>query len=109
MGWLAAFALFMLMGALLQRGFAGDRAAPVAVGVRLSQDESAAKLVFDLSRSVDATASALAGRTSADAESMTFPRTGQPPLADGTAHHVSPGARGCSGECARSAKARYVG
>ena len=32
---------------------------PVAVGVRLVQDENAAKLVFDLSRSVDANASAL--------------------------------------------------
>jgi N-acetylmuramoyl-L-alanine amidase len=60
MGRLAAFAVFILMGALLQRGFAGDSAPPVAVGVRLSQDASAAKLVFDLSRPVDATASALA-------------------------------------------------
>jgi N-acetylmuramoyl-L-alanine amidase len=59
MGRLAAFAVFMLMGALLQRGFAGEPAPPVAVGVRLSQDASAAKLVFDLSRPVDATASAL--------------------------------------------------
>ena len=32
----------------------------MAVGARLSQDESAAKLVFDLSRPVEATASALA-------------------------------------------------
>ena len=60
MGRLAAFAVFTLMGASPERGFAGDPAAPVAVGVRLSQDEGAAKLVFDLSRPVDATASALA-------------------------------------------------
>jgi len=59
MGRLAAFAVFTLMGASPERGFAGDPAAPVAVGVRLSQDEGAAKLVFDLSRPVDATASAL--------------------------------------------------
>ena len=38
----------------------GEAGAPVAVGARLSQDESAAKLVFDLSRPVDASASALA-------------------------------------------------
>jgi N-acetylmuramoyl-L-alanine amidase len=50
----------MLMGASPERGFAGDAAAPVAVGVRLSQDENGAKLVFDLSRRVDANASALA-------------------------------------------------
>jgi len=60
MGRLAAFAVLMLMGALPQRGFAGEQAPPVAVGVRFSQDASAAKLVFDLSRPVDATASALA-------------------------------------------------
>ena len=45
---------------LLESGFAGDAGAPVAVGVRLSQDESTAKSVFDPSRSVDASASALA-------------------------------------------------
>ncbi len=60
MGRLAALAVFALIGAPLQRGFAGEASAPVAVGARLSQDENAAKLVFDLSRSVDATASALA-------------------------------------------------
>jgi N-acetylmuramoyl-L-alanine amidase len=59
-GRLAAFAIFALMAALVQRGFAGGATAPVAVGARLSQDENAASLVFDLSRSVDATASALA-------------------------------------------------
>ncbi len=52
--------LSLFYGMPLQSGFAGDAGAPVAVGVRLSQDESAAKLVFDLSRSVDASASALA-------------------------------------------------
>ena len=60
MGRLAALAVFTLMAAPLQRGFAGEASAPVAVGVRLSQDENAAKLVFDLSRPVDASASALA-------------------------------------------------
>lgn len=66
MGWLAAHAVWVLAGALLpmvataQRGVAAEAGPPVAVGVRLSQDESAAKLVFDLSRSVDASASALA-------------------------------------------------
>ena len=53
MGRLAALAVFTLM-ASPQFGFAKDIGAPVAVGVRLSQDESAAKLVFDLSRPVDA-------------------------------------------------------
>jgi N-acetylmuramoyl-L-alanine amidase len=60
MGRLAALAVFMLTGSSPEWGVAGDAAAPVAVGVRLSQDENAAKLVFDLSRRVDATASALA-------------------------------------------------
>ncbi len=60
MGWLAALAVLILMAMSLKSGFAEDAGAPVAVGVRLSQDESAAKLVFDLSRSVDASASALA-------------------------------------------------
>src|SRR3984885_1288722 len=59
-GRLAAFAIFALMAALVQRGFAGGATTPVAVSARLSQDENAANLVFDLSRSVDATASALA-------------------------------------------------
>ena len=59
-GRLAAFAIFALMGAPLQRVCAGEGSAPVAVGARLSQNENAANLVFDLSRSVDATASALA-------------------------------------------------
>ena len=60
MGRLAILAVFALMGAPLQRGFAGEAVVPVAVGVQLSQDENAAKLVFDLSRPVDASASALA-------------------------------------------------
>ena len=58
LGRLAALAVFALM-ASPHRGL-GDDGAPVAVGVRLSQDDSAARLVFDLSRSVDASASALA-------------------------------------------------
>jgi N-acetylmuramoyl-L-alanine amidase len=57
-GRLAALALFVL-AASPDPGF-GETGAPVAVGVRLSQDESAARLVFDLSRSVEASASALA-------------------------------------------------
>jgi N-acetylmuramoyl-L-alanine amidase len=60
MGRLAALAFLTLLGPPLRCGFAGEAGAPVAVGVRLSQDERAAKLVFDLSRSVDASASALA-------------------------------------------------
>jgi N-acetylmuramoyl-L-alanine amidase len=58
LGRLAALAVFALM-ASPHHGL-GDDGAPVAVGVRLSQDDSAARLVFDLSRSVDASASALA-------------------------------------------------
>ena len=57
---LAALAIFTLMGMPLQGGLAKEAGAPVAVGVRLSQDENTAKLVFDLSRTVDANASALA-------------------------------------------------
>jgi N-acetylmuramoyl-L-alanine amidase len=59
-GRLAAFAIFVLTSAPLQRGLAGEVSAPVAVGARLSQDEDAATLVFDLSRSVEAGASVLA-------------------------------------------------
>jgi N-acetylmuramoyl-L-alanine amidase len=57
---MAALAVLTLMEVLLQGGFACLAGAPVAVGARLSQDENAAKLVFDLSRPVDASASALA-------------------------------------------------
>jgi N-acetylmuramoyl-L-alanine amidase len=59
-GRLAAFAIFALTASPLERGFADEERAPVAVGARLSQDQHAANLVFDLSRSVDAIASALA-------------------------------------------------
>src|ERR1700733_13298142 len=59
-GRLAALTVFMLMGTPLQTGLAGEAGAPVAVGARLSQDENGAKLVFDLSRQVEASASALA-------------------------------------------------
>jgi N-acetylmuramoyl-L-alanine amidase len=59
-GWLAVFAVFTLMGGLPLGGSAGEAGTPVAVAVRLSQDENAAKMVFDLSRAVDANASALA-------------------------------------------------
>ncbi len=59
-GRLAAFAALTLMAAPLERAFAVDTDPPVAVAVRLSQDQDGAKLVFDLSRKVDASASALA-------------------------------------------------
>ena len=60
MGRLAALAVFTLMAGPLQCGFAGEAGPPVAVGARLSQDGNTAKLVFDLSRQVEASASALA-------------------------------------------------
>jgi N-acetylmuramoyl-L-alanine amidase len=60
MGRPAALAVVTLMAAPLQSGFAGEAAPPVAVGARLLEDENTAKLVFDLSRQVDASASALA-------------------------------------------------
>ncbi len=59
-GWLAVLAALAFFAAPLQRGFATDAGRPVAVGVRVSQDSGAAKLVFDLSRPVDASAFALA-------------------------------------------------
>src|SRR5271157_2332271 len=59
MGWLAALAALAFIAAPLQRGVATDAGRPVAVGVRVSQDSGAAKLVFDLSRPVDASAFAL--------------------------------------------------
>ncbi len=59
MRWLAALAALAFIAAPLQRGFATDAGRPVAVGVRVSQDSGAAKLVFDLSRPVDASAFAL--------------------------------------------------
>jgi N-acetylmuramoyl-L-alanine amidase len=57
--WLAVLATLAFVAAPLQRGFATDAGRPVAVGARLSQDSNAAKLVFDLSRPVDASAFAL--------------------------------------------------
>ena len=63
MGRLAALAVFTLMAGQLQRGFAREAGPPVAVGARLSQDGNTAKLVFDLSRQVEASASALASST----------------------------------------------
>jgi N-acetylmuramoyl-L-alanine amidase len=59
-GRLATLAAFMLVAAALQRAFATDAGAPVAVAARLSQDQGGAKLVFDLSRTLAASASALA-------------------------------------------------
>jgi N-acetylmuramoyl-L-alanine amidase len=59
MGRLAALAALALMAAPLQLGLAMDAAPPVAVGVRVTQDSSVARLVFDLSRAVDASAFAL--------------------------------------------------
>ena len=60
LGRLAALAALTLMAAPLQRAVAVDAGAPVAVAARLSQDQGGAKLVFDLSRTVDVSASALA-------------------------------------------------
>src|SRR5271170_2152910 len=57
---LAALAASVLAATPAQRAFAGDAGAPVAVAARLSQDQGGAKLVFDLSRTVAASASALA-------------------------------------------------
>src|SRR5271170_2130408 len=57
---LAALAALVLAATPAQRVLAGDAGAPVAVAARLSQDQGGAKLVFDLSRSVAASASALA-------------------------------------------------
>src|ERR1700748_3822990 len=59
-GRLAALAVFTLIGMPIQTGLSGEAGAPVAVGARLSQDQNGAKLVFDLSRQVQARASALA-------------------------------------------------
>src|SRR5208282_6616238 len=59
-GRLAALAALTLMAAPLQRAFAVEAGVPVAVAARLSQDQGAAKLVFALSRTVDASASAMA-------------------------------------------------
>jgi N-acetylmuramoyl-L-alanine amidase len=58
--WLAVLAVLTLTVGLLQAGAAREAPPVVAVGARLSQDANGAKLVFDLSRAVDATASALA-------------------------------------------------
>ena len=44
----------------LYSGSGWGESAPVAVGVHFSQDENAAKLVFDLSRAVEAKTAALA-------------------------------------------------
>ncbi len=56
---LALFAVFMLVGMALQTGLAAETGAAVAVGVHLSQNENVAKLVFDLSRKVEASVSGL--------------------------------------------------
>jgi N-acetylmuramoyl-L-alanine amidase len=58
-GRLAALAALTLVTAPLERTFAADAGAPVAVAARLSQDPAGARLVFDLSRTVDARASAM--------------------------------------------------
>jgi N-acetylmuramoyl-L-alanine amidase len=58
-GRLAAFGIFALISAPIQGGLASEASTPVAVAARLSQDENTATLVFDLSRSVEATASVL--------------------------------------------------
>jgi N-acetylmuramoyl-L-alanine amidase len=59
MGRSAALAALTLATAPLERAVAADADAPVAVAARVSQDRAAAKLVFDLSRTVDASASAM--------------------------------------------------
>jgi N-acetylmuramoyl-L-alanine amidase len=59
-GRLTALAALTLTAAPLQRAVAVEAGAPVAVAARLSQDQGGAKLVFDLSRTVDVSASALA-------------------------------------------------
>ena len=57
---LVAFAAFTLMWMPLHGSSAGEASTPVVVGVRLSQNENVAKLVFDLSQTVDAKPAALA-------------------------------------------------
>src|ERR1700759_4897464 len=57
---LTALAVFALMAAPLQAGLAGQTNSPVAVGVRLSQADNAAHLVFGCSGVVAARPSALA-------------------------------------------------
>jgi N-acetylmuramoyl-L-alanine amidase len=59
-GRIVVLTVFALMGTPHRAGLAGEAGAPVAVGARLSQDENVARLVFDLSRRVEASASALA-------------------------------------------------
>ncbi len=56
---LAAAGGWAIILALGTPGLAGDDATPVAVGVRLSQDSDGARLVFDLSRPVEARVHAL--------------------------------------------------
>lgn len=60
LGRLTALAALTLMSAPLERAFAVEAGAPVAVAARLTQDQGGARLVFDLSRTVEASASALA-------------------------------------------------
>jgi N-acetylmuramoyl-L-alanine amidase len=60
LGRLAALASLTLLAAPLERVFAVEAGAPVAVAARLSQNQAGAKLVLDLSRTVDASASVLA-------------------------------------------------
>jgi N-acetylmuramoyl-L-alanine amidase len=60
LGRLAALSALILTAAPLERGFAVEAGAPVAVAARLSQDQAGARLVLDLSRTVDVSASALA-------------------------------------------------
>ena len=61
-GRLTALAALTLTAAPLQRAVAVEAGAPVAVAARLSQDQGGAKLVFDLSRSVDVSARAMRAR-----------------------------------------------
>ena len=81
-GRLAVLAALTLMTAPLERALAVEAGAPVAVAARLSQDQGGAKLVLDLSRTVDVSASALASpnRIVVDMPEVTFrldPSVGQ--------------------------------
>ncbi len=55
-----ALAVLTLLAVPLERALASETGVPVAVAARLTQDQGGARLVFDLSRTVEASASALA-------------------------------------------------
>jgi N-acetylmuramoyl-L-alanine amidase len=89
-GRMTALAAVALIGAPLAISFAAEPNAPVAVAARFSQDGREAKLVFDLSRVVDATASALTSpdRVVVDMPEVNFqldPSVGRPRTPPGDA------------------------